>query len=196
MQQNKQRNTKKTVLLSLVFGYKSSTVQEVRAVSCPDCRGLSLKSWCLSPSRCHCGYPLPGFSLAVVCGLHRDEPTSPGSRNGHASPQMGPGKRQRHVWKRKRLPFIIFTLLSWLTQCCHKVMWYCIIDIKNDFILKALSDKTKIIQQKKLNTHLHVLPLQMQSLFANALVEIIVFKEGLLHHTPKNKHIHTLDTFS
>lgn len=110
MQQKKQRYTKKKpVLLSLVFGYKSSTVQEVRAVSCPDCRGLSLKSWCLSPSRCHCGYPLPGFSLAVVCGLRRDEPTSPGSRNGHASPQMGPGKRQRHVWKRKRLPFIIFT---------------------------------------------------------------------------------------
>lgn len=71
--------------------FECTTVQGVRAGSCPGCRGPSQRSWCLSLNRRCCARPPPGFSPVFACGWHWDEPAGPGSQNDHAFHQMGPG---------------------------------------------------------------------------------------------------------
>lgn len=74
---------------------KSKTIHEVRAGSCPGCRGPSRRSWCLSLNHHRCARPPLRFSLVSACGWHSGEPTGPGSQNGRAFHQMGPGSDRR-----------------------------------------------------------------------------------------------------
>lgn len=83
-------NKKGPFVFSSWPGFVSNTIQGVRVGSCPDCRGPSQKSWCLSLNRHHCGCPPQGFSPVFVCGLHWGEPAGPDSQNDHASHQMDP----------------------------------------------------------------------------------------------------------